>query len=367
MHVANMRYAPRVYYAASYGCGRVTQSPSLGGAELRRFDLNLLVALHALLYFRNVTRAAEHVGVSQPAMSRELRQLRNLFGDQLLVRVGREYRLTSLARELVEPLGQVIASIEQAVARRPSFDPAVETRSFTIGMTDYAVLLLLHPLMQRLSVEAPHVRLHHHPLEADPAEMLNQGRVDLVLEPREYLAPGFPSQILLEDRWICAVWANHPDVDATLTPELFERLPRLGFGVGRTGPTSTAEVYYQKLGIGGTITTTVNSFALLPFLLQGTRLLALVQERLAMRLRAVVDIKLLEPPMPIPPLVVTMFWGAVNDADPAHAWLRSTLLEVAHQVAPQHMADPSVDQPLRLTTRRAQSRRRRSSGPMTGA
>src|SRR5215471_10196248 len=309
-----------------------TQGTRLGGAELRRFDLNLLVGLHALLYFRNVTRAAEHVGLSQPAMSRELRELRQLFGDELLVRIGREYRLTTLARELIEPLGQLIASIDQAVARRPSFDPSIETRTFSIGMTDYACLLLLHPLMQRLQAEAPHITLHHHPLESDPAEMLNQGRVDLVLEPSEYLAPGFPSQTLLEDRWICAVWSGHPDVGTALTPELFGRLPRLAFGVGRQGPTSTAELHYRRVGVGGSVTTTINSFALLPFLLHGTRLLALVQERLAQRLRAVTDIKLIEPPIPIPPLVVTMFWSPVDDADPAHAWLRATFSEVARQV-----------------------------------
>jgi LysR family transcriptional regulator, nod-box dependent transcriptional activator len=305
------------------------QSTRLGGAELRRFDLNLLVGLHALLYFRNVTRAAEHVGLSQPAMSRELRQLRHMFGDELLVRVGREYRLTTLARELIEPLGQVIASIEGAVARRPTFDPSVETRSFTIGMTDYGLLVLLHPLLERLGREAPHMTLHHHPTEADPAEMLNAGRVDLVLEPREYLAPGFPSQTLLEDRWMCAVWNGHPEVGESLTPELFERLPRVAFGVGTSGPISTAELHYQRLGIGGRVTATVNSFALLPFLLRGTTLLALVQERLARRLEAATDIRLLEPPVPIPPLVVTMFWSAVNDADPAHAWFRSTLADVA--------------------------------------
>jgi LysR family transcriptional regulator, nod-box dependent transcriptional activator len=309
--------------------GVVSQGTRLGGAELRRFDLNLLVGLHALLYFRNVTRAAEHVGVSQPAMSRELRQLRRLFGDELLVRVGREYRLTTLARELIEPLGQVIASIEGAVARRPSFDPTVETRSFTIGMTDYGLLLLLHPLVRRLGTEAPYMVLHHHPTEADPAEMLNSGRVDLVLEPREYLAPGFPSQVLLEDRWMCAVWGGHPEVGESLTTELFERLPRLAFGVGPSGPTSTAELHYQRLGIGGRVTTTVDSFALLPFLLPGTRLVALVQEKLARRFQHATDIRLLEPPVPIPPLVVTMFWSPVNDADPAHAWLRTTLADVA--------------------------------------
>ena len=309
----------------------MTQPTRLGGAELRRFDLNLLVGLHALLYFRNVTRAAEHVGLSQPAMSRELRQLRSVFGDELLVRVGREYRPTTLARELIEPLGQVIASIEGAVARRPTFDPAVETRSFTMGMTDYGLLLLLHPLMQRLGAEAPHMTLHHQPTEADPVEMLNSSRVDLVLEPREYLAPGFPSQVLLQDRWVCALWYEHPEVGDSLTPELFESLPRLAFGVGPSGPTSTAELHYRRLEVGGRVTTTINSFALLPFLLHGTRLLALVQEKLAHRLQAATNIRLLEPPVPIPPLVVTMFWSPVNDADPAHAWLRATLADVARE------------------------------------
>jgi DNA-binding transcriptional LysR family regulator len=315
--------------AVATGC----QATSLGGAELRRFDLNLLVGLHALLYFRNVTRAAEHVGLSQSAMSRELRQLRQLFSDELLIRVGREYRLTTLARELIEPLGQLIASIEGAVARRPSFDPAVERRSFTIGMTDYALLLLLHPLLKRLGKEAPHVTIHHQPTEADPAEMLNAGRVDLVLEPREYLAPGFPSQVLLEDRWVCAVWDRHPNVGQLLTPELFQRLPRLAFGVGTAGPTSTAELHYQRIGVGGRVMTTVNRFALLPFLLRGTELVALIQERLARRLQEATDIRLLEPPVPIPPLVVTMFWSAVNDADPAHTWFRTTLDEVARSCA----------------------------------
>ena len=183
--------------------------------------------------------------------------------------------------------------------------------------------------MQRLDAEAPFITLHHQPLEADPAEMLNQGRVDLVLEPREYLAPGFPSQTLLEDRWVCATWAGNPDVGETLSLEDLERLPRLAFGVGSTGPISTAELHYRRLGVGGHVTTTVNTFALLPFLLHGTRSVALVQERLALRLEKVTDIKVLEPPVPIPPLIVTMFWSPVNDADPAHAWLRTLVADVA--------------------------------------
>jgi DNA-binding transcriptional LysR family regulator len=133
---------------------------------------------------------------------------------------------------------------------------------------------------------------------------------------------------------MCAVWHRHPDVGDALTLALFESLPRLAFGVGTSGPTSTAELHYQRLGIGGRVTTTVNSFVLLPFLLRGTRQVALVQERLARRLQDATDIRLFDPPLPIPPLVVTMFWSAVNDADPAHTWLRTRLAEVARQCAP---------------------------------
>src|SRR5579884_277223 len=110
MHRLHLQNALLLYHASRFRMySQSAHGSSLGGADLRRFDLNLLVALHALLAFRNVTRAGQYVGLSQPAMSGELRRLRRLFGDELLVRIGRDYHLTPLARELVEPVGQVIS------------------------------------------------------------------------------------------------------------------------------------------------------------------------------------------------------------------------------------------------------------------
>ena len=134
------------------------------GINLRKYDLNLLVALHALLRERSVTRAGERLGLSQSAMSSELRRLRQMFGDDLLVRVGRQNHLTALARELVEPVEQIVTAIGQTISRRPSFEPASETRTFTISMSDYAAWALLHPLVQRLQEEAPGITVHVHPL-----------------------------------------------------------------------------------------------------------------------------------------------------------------------------------------------------------
>src|SRR5215210_1774169 len=91
--------------------------------KLRRYDLNLLLSLHALLHTRNVTMAGDWLGVTQPAMSTDLRRLRQMFADDLLVRVGRDYQLTALASALVEPLSQVVADIERTLNWRPFFDP----------------------------------------------------------------------------------------------------------------------------------------------------------------------------------------------------------------------------------------------------
>jgi len=119
-------------------------------AKLRRYDLNLLLSLHALLHTRNVTQAGDWLGVTQPAMSSDLRRLRQMFKDELLVRYGREYQLTALASALVEPLTRAVADIERALTWRPSFDPCVDTRSFSIAMSDHVLALLLPALGARL-------------------------------------------------------------------------------------------------------------------------------------------------------------------------------------------------------------------------
>ena len=135
-------------------------------AKLRRYDLNLLLSLHALLHTRNVTQAGDWLGVTQPAMSSDLRRLRQMFKDELLVRVGREYQLTALASALVEPLTRAVADIERALTWRPSFDPCADTRSFSIAMSDHVMALLLPALGARLPHEAPNVTIHTRGLQA---------------------------------------------------------------------------------------------------------------------------------------------------------------------------------------------------------
>ena len=296
--------------------------------NLRQVNLNLLVALHALMTQRNVTRAADQVGLTQSAMSGELRRLRALFGDELLVRVGRDYQLTPLAEELVEPVSDIIAAVERTLSKRVTFDPAADERAFSIGMSDYAMLVLLQPVLQRLGREAPLITLHIHPLQPDSAHtMLRPGGMDLVIAPLRDVE-NVRRIALFSDRYVCAVRADHPHVRDDLTLELFERLPRLEWGIGSVLVGSTAERHYGRLG--GRVQVTTESFALAPFLLKHTDMLVVLQERLATAFTQAAGIKVLDPPVALPDLTEAMYWTPLVETDPGNRWLRNLFEEVAH-------------------------------------
>jgi LysR family nod box-dependent transcriptional activator len=297
-------------------------------AGLRRYDLNLLLSLHALLHTRNVTLAGDWLGVTQPAMSTDLRRLRQMFADELLVRVGREYHLTALANALIEPLMQVVVDVERALKWRPSFDPLCAAREFSIALSDHVLSLLLQPLAAWLPERAPHVTIHTRGLSGlgtDPVGSTLAGEVDLSIghfRQTEHAC----AEVLYVDRWVCAVSADHPEVGNQMTVELFSRLPHMEWRLRSPAIQSHAEVLYQSMGIQRQVPLTIESFALLPYLLRGTRLIALVHERVARRFDG---LKLLEPPVPIPDVIETMYWSAALDKDPGHMWLRELMREIA--------------------------------------
>src|SRR5579884_1829201 len=242
--------------------------------SLRRYDLNLMLSLHALLHTRNVTQAADWLGVTQPAMSSDLRRLRYMFGDELLVRSGREYQLTALASALIEPLGRAVADIERALTWRPSFDACHDARSFSIGMSDHVMALLLPWLAQRLPSEAPNVTIHARGLaglSAEPVQAALRGEVDLSIGAFSW-TEGARSEVLYTDRWVCAVSADHPEVGDHMPLELFSRLPHLEWRLRTPVLRSHAEVLYSAKGIERQVPLTVESFALLPAMLRGSRM-----------------------------------------------------------------------------------------------
>ena len=182
-------------------------------------DLNLLIALRAMLEESNVTRAGERIGMAQPAMSAALARLRRHYRDDLLVRVGRDYELTPFARSLLPLIQQTMPMVEVALALRDEFDPATSARAFSITLSDYAFTVLNAPLVQRIAQAAPGVRLDLAPIPWD-MHISDRGllQCDFLVGPLGCGLPG-KSAVLFRDRFVCvADPANERLAGGTLEP-----------------------------------------------------------------------------------------------------------------------------------------------------
>jgi len=302
--------------------------------NLRNIDLNLLVVLDALLSERNVSRAGQRIGLSQSAMSAALARLRELFHDPLLVRVGRELALTRNAEELTAPVRETLARVEQTLLHRQAFDPKTDARTFSISASDYACLVLLTHLVRAIAVEAPNITVHLLPRSREPARILQTGQADIIIEPSELFGETeFPSSPLLGDRWLCAVDARNPHIKKNrMSRKKFLELPHLVYGIGIDRQLNLADQHLAQLGIQRRIDVTVESFLLVPFLIQGTHLVSLVLERAAKRLAHTTHIRTLEPPFGLPDIHERMYWHPRHTTDSGHRWLRERLQSIATDV-----------------------------------
>ncbi|HEY7103097.1 MAG TPA: LysR family transcriptional regulator [Mycobacteriales bacterium] len=302
--------------------------------NLSGLDLNLLVALDALLSERSVTRAGQRVGLSQPGMSNALARLRRLLNDPLLVRQGATLVPTARAEALVGPVHEALELIRGALDAPLRFDPATDRRSFRLSCSDYSVLMLIGPLVRALAAEAPAVVVEVVPRLADAPRALANGEVDLVIEPPEIMGEAdLESLRLWDDYWACCVWEGNTRVGKRMTLERYTALGHLIYSMGGAGqPVALPDIHLGRLGIPRRIEVSVESFLLAPFLLQGTDLVTVIPKRAEAFLRRIGDIRVLESPIDLPGVVETLWWHSRSTTDPAHTWLRTRIGEVATTV-----------------------------------
>lgn len=302
---------------------------ALGGA-----DLNLVLALNVILEEANVTRAGERLGLSQPAMSGALAKLRRKFGDELLVRSGREYELTPFAKQLLPEARRALRLISEALAVTEEFDPALSDRVFTVTMSDYAMAVLLQPLLDRLSRLAPHVRLsvdHLMPTVSASERILQD--YDVMIAPMGYGFLG-QSRLLWRDRFVCLLAAGHPLAgQEALTLGDLAALTHVdaSFGPGALTPVHRK---LAELAVQRTVEVQVQGWLPVPFVVENTDLVGIVPERLArLHVRPGGPLVALECPFPSLRLVEG-YWYAANRAhDRADQWLYGQLDAVAADFA----------------------------------
>lgn len=292
-------------------------------------DLNLLVTLDALLRERNVTRAGVVLGMSQPTMSRALARLRHTFDDPLLVRVGREMQLTPRAQSMMADVHEILLLAERTVRGGLEFDPATSIREFCVSCSDYATIVLMPSVLERVREEAPNVRLHLVP-RGESATLLRSGEVDIVIEPSGLAGdPAWSSCRAFTDRWRAVVWSRSEWARGPMTLKRFRNAPYLAYTLGSRREPNLADRVLAARGLQQTPAVTTANFALVPFLLRGTDLVALVLERGVLAFGHNAPITMLDPPIEIPDVDETLYWSPRNDRDPAHMWLREAITSTA--------------------------------------
>lgn len=298
--------------------------------RFNKLDLNLLVALNALLTERNISRAAEKLYLSQPATSGALSRLRAYFNDELLVPSGRQLMLTQRAKELVDPVREVLMRIDTTIAAQPQFDPATESRVFTLLVSDYTSTVLIPTLLAELYREAPNLRIRLRNQAERPDEVLEQGEADFLVIPSQYLAKDHPSAALFEEDYLCVTWEGNSRVKERLSFDDYLACGHVIATFEHTNPLSTFDGWFmESFDVKRRVEVTAPTLSALPSMVIGTDRIATVHRRIALRAQATLPIKVWEPPPRIPRLVQMLQWHKHRSNDPAIRWIRDKIVTAA--------------------------------------
>lgn len=294
-----------------------------------RYDLNLLPIFVALLEERSVTRAAERLGMSQPALSNALSRLRAMLQDPLFVRERYGIRPTQIAADLAPVIAEALARLDDAVLGQQAFDPAKAERLFTIAPNGYVELVLVPAIVARLQQVAPGIRLSLIPYGNDLAETgVTSGTTALVLgrivEPPDNLVV----QHLMDEGVACVVRADHPKIGDSITREDYEQLKHVNVvppGRLRAGLFQALAEQHLKRDVAISVT---NFFAVAE-MVAVTDYCATLPILVCNRLAHDPRLKVLPAPVLLATFPVEMAWHVRYRLDPAHRWLRALIGEVA--------------------------------------
>jgi DNA-binding transcriptional LysR family regulator len=296
--------------------------------DLSAIDLNLLVALAALIETRSVTRAATRLRVTQSTMSHTLARLRDLLDDPVLVRSGRGMELTPRAQAMAGPLGHTLAEIGRLLAAEPDFDPAASARTFSLACLD-----LLAPfvpdLLARMRAEAPGVGLDLRvPERGDVAGALLQGDNDLALAPPQPPASGLMQRALGTVHWEVFGRAGHPALrPPRLTRKAYLAHPHAVVRVGNAGRGVVGDAL-AAAGLDRKVGLVVPGFLLAPAVVARSDLLLTAPAQPMAPLAAALGLWQRRPPIAIPQVPVVLYWPERLHGDAGHRWFRGCVGEV---------------------------------------
>lgn len=298
----------------------------------KHLDLNLLVALDALLSERNVSRAAEKIHLTQPAMSNALSRLREYFGDELLIKTGQRMTLTPKSEYLSKPVRELLVRIDSEIMTPPDFDPQSSSRCFSMLVSDYTTTVFVPALLSSLHRIAPSLKIDLQPQTGDPHDLLEQGEIDFLIIPAQYVSSRHPSARLFDETYAVVAWTDNSLIQSALKLEDYLAAGHVATNVGSAGSghRTTLEAWFlSNAGLTRRIEVTAPTMASLPQLVVGTDRLATVHRRVAIQARTHLPINIFDPPIQLPTLTEMLQWNRARETDTGLRWFRDLCLQIA--------------------------------------
>lgn len=290
--------------------------------------LRIFLALHAA---KNVSRAAEQVGLSQSSVSIALGQLREHYNDPLFVRTSGGMRATPRAEQLASPIRQALHLLDGSLTQVADFEPAKMRRRFRISMTDVGQMTLLPRLLLRIHQAAPHATVEVSNLTFDTAQQLESGEVDLAMGFTTDIKAGFYQQKLFDEGFACLVAQDHPRACGRMTLAQLQDEKHVKVLVSATAHT-LIDRFLESKGLRREFVVTVPTFLGLSELIASTAFVAIVPLRLAAILEQESGVKIAPVASRFPSYAVKQYWHDRYHRDAANIWLRSVVYETANQI-----------------------------------
>ncbi len=291
--------------------------------NIRLLDLNLLVALKALLEEKHVSRAALRIGLSQPAMSRALGKLRQILKDPLLVKGSGGLDLSARAIDLYQPLVNVLSEISQIISP-PSSNPASMQGEIVIATRDNEMVSILPKFINCIMKDAPNLTLRIVPLIGDDLSLLEQNKVDFIIAGTDSKSTTLCRSTLYKEDFVCLLASHHPAVKHVITLKKFVEMKHCmvtltGFGLG------VVDTILAEKGLTRTIAIRVPHFLAASHIVANTDLIVTLPRKVGILFSKDKKINLIEPPIKIPSFPIYLYWHVRNQNNPVHKWLRKLI------------------------------------------
>lgn len=293
-------------------------------------DLNLLRLFYEVYVQRSVTLAAERLDLTQSAVSHGLRKLRALFQDELFVRSGQAIVPTNRAQALFEPIHRMMDTLHTDVLAAATFDAAAAKREFSLAMVDMAEVVFLPPLMRFLRKYAPGCTLRTRRLPSEGIiDALERGNVELAVGSVPDAPGSIYSQTIFLHDYVVIAWQHHPRIRKSISWSAFAREEHIVVTSGSDTHLRTTTLAPRN--IERKVFLTVGGFMSVPWLIQGTELIATVPTRLSEGITQAAMVKQLKMPDPVTPYGLQSLWHPRSHGDAGHRWLREAIFRMMNR------------------------------------